>query len=96
MERPWRESAKILGGLLAGTLCAIPQSTISEQPAIVSYSEGPASIAGREFSASELRNTVLFVNQVLSTDVGKAEIQVLLGPGVFLRIGDSLANRDPI
>lgn len=93
MELVRRGTAKILCGLLSGAACAIPQPAASGQPAVVSYSEGSASIAGREYSASELRNTVLFVNQVLSTGAGKAEIQVLLAPGVFLRIGDHTTIR---
>ncbi len=91
MKRVWRETAKILTGLFVGAMCAMPQATISARPGVVNYIEGHAYIDGHELSASKLRNVALYANQTLSTDVGKAE--VLLTPGVFLRIGDNSAVR---
>jgi hypothetical protein len=91
MKRVWRETAKILTGLFVGAMCAMPQATISARPGVVNYIEGHAHIDGHELSGSNLRNVVLYANQTLSTDVGKAE--VLLTPGVFLRLGDNTAIR---
>lgn len=91
MKRVWRETAKILTGLFVAAMCAMPQATISARPGVVNYIEGHAYIDGHELRASKLRNVVLYANQTLSTDTGKAE--VLLTPGVFLRIADNSAIR---
>ncbi len=91
MERVWRMTAKVLSGLFACAMCAMPQATISARPGVVNYIEGHAYVDGRELNASKLKGVALYANQTLSTDIGKAE--VLLTPGVFLRIGDNSAVR---
>src|SRR6185437_6802204 len=92
MNRVWQTSAKILTGLFVTAMCAMPQAyTISARPGVVNYIEGNASLNGHEVSATKLKSTFLSANDVLSTDIGKAE--VLLTPGVFLRIGDNSAIR---
>jgi hypothetical protein len=69
-------------------MCAMPQAyTISAKPGVVNYIEGNAFLNGRPVSATKLKSTFLNANDTLSTDIGKAE--VLLTPGVFLRIGDN-------
>jgi hypothetical protein len=69
---------------------AMPQGyTVSARPGALNYIEGNAFIDGRPVSDKGLKSTFLPANAVLSTDVGKAE--VLLTPGVFLRIGDNSA-----
>lgn len=66
----------------------MPQAyTISAKPGVVNYIEGNAFVNGRPISAAKLRSTFLNANDTLSTDIGKAE--VLLTPGVFLRIGEN-------
>ena len=91
MERVWRTTAKVLSGLFACAMCAMPQATISARPGVVNYIEGHAYVDGHELNASKLKGVALYANQTLSTDIGKAEI--LLTPGVFLRIGDNSAIR---
>ncbi|HSU30515.1 MAG TPA: FecR domain-containing protein [Bryobacteraceae bacterium] len=91
MKRVWERSATILTGLLAAAVCAMPQATISARPGVVNYIEGHAYVDGQELSASKLKGVALYANQTLSTDIGKAE--VLLTPGVFLRVGDNSAIR---
>jgi len=91
MNRVWRVTAKVLTGLFAAAMCAMPQATISARPGVVNYIEGHAYIDGHELNASNLRNVALYANQTLSTDIGKAEI--LLTPGVFLRVGDNTSIR---
>jgi hypothetical protein len=91
MKRVWERSATILTGLLAAAVCAMPQATISARPGVVNYIEGHAYVDGQELSASKLKGVALYANQTLSTDIGRAEI--LLTPGVFLRIGDNSAIR---
>lgn len=88
MNRVWQTSAKILTGFFVTAMCAMPQAyTISARPGVVNYVEGNAFLNGRELSGAGLRSTFLNANDTLSTDSGKAE--VLLTPGVFLRIGDN-------
>lgn len=91
MKRGWERPTVILTGLLAAAVCAMPQATISARPGVVNYIEGHAYVDGQELSASKLKGVALYANQTLSTDIGKAEI--LLTPGVFLRIGDNSAIR---
>jgi hypothetical protein len=67
---------------------AMPQGyTVSARPGAINYIEGHASLNGTEISQKTLGKTFLNANDTLSTDLGKAE--VLLTPGVFLRIGEN-------
>ncbi len=88
MKCAWPTAAKILTGFLAAAVYATPQTyTVSAKPGVVNYVEGNAFVNGRAVSPETLKATFLNVNDVLSTDIGKAE--VLLSPGVFLRMGDN-------
>jgi FecR protein len=92
MKRVWHSSSKVLAGLFLAAMYAMPQAyTVSARPGAVNYIEGHASLNGREISQKTLGKTFLNANDTLSTDLGKAE--VLLTPGVFLRIGDNSAVR---
>ncbi len=88
MKRVWQKSATVLAGLLVTAMYATPQAyTVSAKPGAVNYIEGHAYLNGQPLSDKGLRATFLNANDTLSTDAGKAEI--LLTPGVFLRIGDN-------
>ena len=77
----------VLSGLLFAALHATPQAyTISARPGAVNYIEGNAFRNGKPISDKGLKSTFLDANDTLSTGVGKAE--VLLTPGVFLRLGE--------
>jgi hypothetical protein len=90
MKRVWQPAAKLLAGLLITAMYAMPQAyTISARPGALNYIEGNAFLNGRPVSDKGLKSIFLNANDTLSTDVGKAEI--LLTPGVFLRIGDNSA-----
>ena len=92
MKRVWRSAAEILTGLLVTAMYAMPQSyTISAKPGVVNYVEGNAFINGKQISTKDMKSAFLSANDVLSTDIGKAE--VLLTPGVFLRVGDNARVR---
>jgi len=81
-------SAKILGGLLGVALSVWPQSyTISAKPGAVNYVEGNATLDGQSLGSSSLKTTFLNAGGLLETRDGKVE--VLLTPGVFLRVGDN-------
>ncbi len=82
-------SFKIIVGLLAVAVTAVPQSsyTISARPGAVNYVEGNVTLDGQPVgSAYSLKSTFLNAGGLLETTDGKAE--VLLTPGVFLRVGD--------
>ncbi|MGI9072449.1 MAG: FecR domain-containing protein [Bryobacteraceae bacterium] len=88
MKRGWHTSSKVLAGLFLVAMYAMPQGyTVSARPGAVNYIEGHASLNDNEISQKTLGKTFLNANDTLSTDVGKAE--VLLTPGVFLRIGEN-------
>ena len=88
INRTWFAAAGILTGLLLTAMPACPQAyTISAKPGVVNYVEGYASLNGNPLSAGELRTATLNPGDELSTDAGKAE--VLLTPGVFLRLGSN-------
>lgn len=57
----------------------------------INYIEGQVSIDGRALNESQTGYVPLEPNQILTTATGKAEI--LLSPGVFLRVGDNSAVR---
>jgi len=87
-----KTSAQVFAGLLFAALCGMAQSyTISAKPGAVNYIEGNVSLNGSPVSDKGLKSTFLNTNDTLSTDLGKAEI--LLTPGVFLRMGDNTQIR---
>lgn len=88
MKRGWPTTAKILTGFFATAMYAMPQAyTISAKPGVVNYIEGNAFLNGRQIETQNLKTTFLNANDTISTDIGKAE--VLLSPGVFLRVGEN-------
>ncbi len=92
MKRAWPTAAKILTGLFVTAMYAMPQAyTISAKPGVVNYIEGNAFLNGRQISTENLKTTFLNANDTISTDIGKAE--VLLSPGVFLRLGENTQVR---
>ncbi len=92
MKRVWQRSATMLAGFLLAAMYAMPQAyTVSARPGVVNYIEGNAFVNGNPVSEKDLKATFLNANDTLSTDTGKAE--VLLTPGVFLRVGDNSAVR---
>jgi hypothetical protein len=79
--------AAITSGIFLQSLWAVPQNyTISAKPGVVNYIEGTIYLNGAKLSESANRNTILSAGDVLSSENGKAE--VLLAPGIFLRIGE--------
>src|SRR5258706_5743574 len=67
------------------------QSVISTHSGLIHFSEGWVFIDDRPLAPSYGRFSEISENSVLRTEQGKAE--VLLTPGVFLRIGDNSAIR---
>ncbi len=88
MVIPWLRSAAIVCGFLTAAQHAMPQAgVISARPGGINYIEGSAFLNDRPIASDTVGRTFLHPNDTLSTDLGKVE--VLLTPGVFLRIGDN-------
>jgi hypothetical protein len=83
-------SAFFLAGLLAWPALTDTQASSQRGPAgpgTVNYVEGQVSAGGQTLSAASAGAAMLAPNESLNTGSGKAE--VLLIPGVFLRVGDN-------
>jgi hypothetical protein len=87
MKSFWLQGARLSAGLCFVALTASPQSyTISARPGAVNYLEGEVMLNSQQLATSNLKSTFMNAGDLLETGVGKAE--VLLTPGVFLRVGD--------
>ncbi len=86
MKHRWKQAALLLllGCGAAGLLFA--QASSMPAPGAVNYIEGQVYLDGRQLQPSAVRSIVLAPHQALETGQGKAEL--LLTPGVFLRVGD--------
>jgi hypothetical protein len=82
-------SISLLGLALAALPAYAADSTIGSrqpaQPGTVNYVEGAVSVDGQAVAPKQVGNVDLEAGQELTTGTGKAE--VLLTPGVFLRVG---------
>ncbi len=87
-----RQTAIVLAGMLFTAVYAMPQAyTVSAKPGAVNDVEGHVFLNAKPLPEKGLRSVFLNTNDTLSSDIGKAE--VLLTPGVFLRIGDNTQIR---
>lgn len=92
MERSTRRPLQILAVFAMSAATVFGQGyTISAKPGVVNYFEGVAYLNGNPLSEKALKGTVLNASDTLSTESGKAE--VLLTPGVFLRLGENTEIR---
>jgi hypothetical protein len=82
-------SAFLLAACLPGIGWAQNQSQNSRpaQPGAINYVEGQGAIDGQQLSSKSVGSTQLQAGQTLNTQSGK--IEVLLTPGVFLRVDDN-------
>ena len=81
-----------LGMLAASILLAIPAAAASGAvPGTLNYVEGQVAVAGQTVTSRSVGSVQVEPNQVLETGQGRAEI--LLTPGVFLRVGDNSSVR---
>lgn len=86
----WGKSGSMLAVLLGTAMCATPQGyTISARPGAVNYIEGTALLNGRSIFTTTHSTPFLKAGDTLSTLEGKTE--VLLTPGIFLRVGANSA-----
>jgi hypothetical protein len=89
---------KLIGCLVAAVALVLPTQAASANdsnrsetayPGTLNYVEGQASIGSETLDSNSIGNVQLQADQTLTTQNGKAEI--LLTPGVFLRVGDDSA-----
>ena len=72
-------------------LCAVGALAQEVVPGTLNYLEGSVSLNGQPVTSKSIGKATVGENQVLETAQGKAEM--LLTPGVFLRLGDNSAVR---
>src|SRR5579871_6160694 len=90
MFRLWKGSGWLLSALAVAVFSAPAleaDNTVSAVPGTLNYVEGQVYLGGQPLSAKSVGSTQVGQDQTLETDQGKAEI--LLTPGVFLRLGDN-------
>jgi FecR protein len=88
----FRHYRSLLGMVAASILLAIPAAAASSAiPGTLNYVEGQAAVAGQTVTPRDVGSVQVQPNQVLETGQGRAEL--LLTPGVFLRIGENSAVR---
>jgi len=80
-----------LAAILSAPAWADVPSAHSAQPGTLNYVEGQAVIGSRTLDSKSIGVAEMRTGQTLTTDAGKAE--VLLTPGVFLRIGNNSSVR---
>jgi hypothetical protein len=76
----------LMGFLLAALICRPAWGAVPPQPGTINYIEGQSSIGGHALGENSAGSVKLLAGQSLSTQNGRAE--VLLTPGVFLRISN--------
>jgi hypothetical protein len=83
---------KMVGGLLASGFLSVPLwGADTARPGTLNYVEGQASLGTQTLDAKSIGSVELQPGQALTTGAGKAEL--LLTPGVFLRLGDKSSLR---
>jgi hypothetical protein len=87
MKGSGRTAVRALLVVLVAATMAAAKGTTTPVPGTLNYVEGQVMLDGRNISAKSAGSEVLGVNQLLDTGRGKAEL--LLTPGVFLRVGDN-------
>jgi hypothetical protein len=81
-----------LGLLVAVGFTTLPSAAASSAvPGMLNYVEGQVTMAGQPVTSKSVGSMQLEPNQVMETGQGRAEI--LLTPGIFLRIGDHSSIR---
>jgi len=87
MRSPMNQSGRAMLLLLASAALAAASTNSMPPPGAVNYVEGQVALDGQNLSAASVGSALLGTNQILTTSQGRAEL--LLTPGVFLRVGDN-------
>jgi hypothetical protein len=91
MKGTWKRIWQVTLVLLATAAVGAADSTNMPPPGTLNYVEGQVLVQGQKQSPKSVGSTYLEPNQVLNTRDGNAEM--LLTPGVYLRIGHHSAVR---
>jgi hypothetical protein len=91
MVKLLKTPGRTLWAILAAAVFTVAQGATVARPGTVNYAEGQVTLEGRTIGAKALGSTEVAPGRVLQTERGKAEL--LLTPGVFLRLGDNSAVR---
>jgi uncharacterized membrane protein YgcG len=88
----WNSALKGTTGLFLAAVLSAPAWGVSDHPGTaypgtLNYVEGQVSIGSQPVDSKSIGAAQLGAGQTITTELGKAE--VLLTPGVFLRVGDS-------
>lgn len=88
----WNSALKGTAGLFLAAVLSAPAWGVSDHPGTaypgtLNYVEGQVSIGSQPVDSKSIGTAQLAAGQTITTQLGKAE--VLLTPGVFLRVGDS-------
>ncbi|HYZ87075.1 MAG TPA: hypothetical protein VE621_21850 [Bryobacteraceae bacterium] len=82
-----RSRFKTIGALFLAAIVAVPAWAANQgRPGTINYVEGQASIGTQPIDTNAVGTAQLQPGQ--SLNVGKGKVEVLLTPGVFLRLGD--------
>ncbi|MBV9508305.1 MAG: FecR domain-containing protein [Acidobacteriia bacterium] len=88
MSNLWKSAFRMGGAVAATALFAFAQGG-STQPGAVNYVEGAVTLNGQNLTAKSVGSVQVEPGQILQTGQGKAE--VLLTPGIFVRLDDNSA-----
>jgi hypothetical protein len=91
MKGLWMHGPRMLLVLFAAAALAAAAPKSMPVPGTLNYLEGQVSMNGQEVSSQSIGTAVLRPGNVMDTGQGKAEL--LLTPGVFLRLGDNTQVR---
>jgi hypothetical protein len=91
MRNLWKKPRWLIGLAAAACFVTGAQGAETAYPGMVNYVEGQVSVNGSQITPHSVGSTDVGQQQVLETGNGKAEM--LLTPGVFLRVGDNSAVR---
>lgn len=83
----WLRFAGVFGLASATFLAPGARAAQTALPGTLNYIEGQVSVNGNPLTTKQIGQVEMSPDQMLATDRGKAE--VLLSPGVFLRLGDN-------
>ena len=88
----WNSALKGTAGLFLAAILSAPAWGVSDHPGTaypgtLNYVEGQVSIGSQPVDSKSIGTAQLGTGETITTRIGKAE--VLLTPGVFLRVGDS-------
>jgi hypothetical protein len=85
------QSMRVAGGLLLSGLLVVAAPSKTPVPGTVNYLEGQATVNGQPLTSQSIGTAVVESGQTLDTQNGKVE--VLLTPGVFLRLRENSEAR---